>query len=254
MRAELNRRLLQRWMRAGVTVVDPATTWVDADGAAGAGRRAAPGTQLHGATAVAARSRGRTGHHADRLRGRRRARWWCAPTAPARRSAPDATVGPYAYLRPGTRLGEAGKIGTFVETKNATIGRGSKVPHLTYVGDATIGEYSNIGAAIGVRQLRRCRQAPHGGRLARAHRLGQHVRRAGDGRRRRLHRRPARWSREDVPPGALAVSAGRAAQRSRAGWRNAVRVPRPRRRAARGGRRVRPSRMTAERSEEAYRT
>ena len=58
----------------------------------------------------------------------------------------DATVGPFSYLRPGTHLGEAGKIGTFVETKNAKIGAGSKVPHLSYVGDATIGEQSNIGA------------------------------------------------------------------------------------------------------------
>jgi bifunctional UDP-N-acetylglucosamine pyrophosphorylase/glucosamine-1-phosphate N-acetyltransferase len=57
-----------------------------------------------------------------------------------------ATVGPFAYLRPGTDLGADGKIGTFVETKNAKIGAGSKVPHLSYVGDATIGEGSNIGA------------------------------------------------------------------------------------------------------------
>jgi bifunctional UDP-N-acetylglucosamine pyrophosphorylase/glucosamine-1-phosphate N-acetyltransferase len=56
-------------------------------------------------------------------------------------------VGPFAYLRPGTVLGAKGKIGTFVETKNADIGAGSKVPHLSYVGDATIGEQSNIGAA-----------------------------------------------------------------------------------------------------------
>ena len=58
-----------------------------------------------------------------------------------------AVVGPFAYLRPGTDLGADGKIGTFVETKNAEIGAGSKVPHLTYVGDATIGEQTNIGAA-----------------------------------------------------------------------------------------------------------
>ena len=57
-----------------------------------------------------------------------------------------ASVGPFAYLRPGTVLGADGKIGTFVETKNATIGDGSKVPHLSYVGDATIGVHSNIGA------------------------------------------------------------------------------------------------------------
>jgi bifunctional UDP-N-acetylglucosamine pyrophosphorylase/glucosamine-1-phosphate N-acetyltransferase len=58
-----------------------------------------------------------------------------------------ASVGPYAYLRPGTSLGDRGKIGTFVETKNAEIGTGTKVPHLSYVGDATIGEQTNIGAA-----------------------------------------------------------------------------------------------------------
>ncbi len=57
-----------------------------------------------------------------------------------------ASVGPFSYLRPGTVLGADGKIGTFVETKNATIGEGSKVPHLSYVGDATIGVHSNIGA------------------------------------------------------------------------------------------------------------
>jgi bifunctional UDP-N-acetylglucosamine pyrophosphorylase/glucosamine-1-phosphate N-acetyltransferase len=58
----------------------------------------------------------------------------------------DATVGPFAYLRPGTYLGAGGKIGTFVETKNSTIGVGSKVPHLSYVGDTTIGEHTNLGA------------------------------------------------------------------------------------------------------------
>src|SRR5699024_6619097 len=57
-----------------------------------------------------------------------------------------AVVGPFAYLRPGTLLGENGKIGTFVETKNAQIGAGSKVPHLSYIGDATIGRQTNVGA------------------------------------------------------------------------------------------------------------
>jgi bifunctional UDP-N-acetylglucosamine pyrophosphorylase/glucosamine-1-phosphate N-acetyltransferase len=58
-----------------------------------------------------------------------------------------ASVGPFAYLRPGTRLGVKAKAGTFVEMKNSSIGEGTKVPHLSYVGDATIGEYTNIGAA-----------------------------------------------------------------------------------------------------------
>jgi bifunctional UDP-N-acetylglucosamine pyrophosphorylase/glucosamine-1-phosphate N-acetyltransferase len=59
---------------------------------------------------------------------------------------PQASVGPFAYLRPGTSVGVKGKIGTFVETKNTSIGDGAKVPHLTYAGDATIGEGANIGA------------------------------------------------------------------------------------------------------------
>jgi bifunctional UDP-N-acetylglucosamine pyrophosphorylase/glucosamine-1-phosphate N-acetyltransferase len=58
-----------------------------------------------------------------------------------------ATVGPFTYLRPGTELGAEGKLGAFVETKNAVIGTGTKVPHLTYVGDADIGDHSNIGAS-----------------------------------------------------------------------------------------------------------
>src|SRR5690606_36241887 len=58
----------------------------------------------------------------------------------------DASVGPFSYIRPGTELGERGKIGAFVEAKNAKIADGSKVPHLSYVGDAVIGEDTNIGA------------------------------------------------------------------------------------------------------------
>ena len=60
---------------------------------------------------------------------------------------PGASVGPYARLRPGTRIGPGAHIGTHVELKNSTVGEGAKVPHLTYVGDADIGEHSNIGAA-----------------------------------------------------------------------------------------------------------
>ncbi len=98
-----------------------------------------------------------------------------------------ATVGPFSYLRPGTVLGADGKIGAFVETKNAIIGEHSKVPHLSYVGDATIGEYSNIGAATifvnydGVGKARTEVGEP------RAHRVGQHADRARHDRRRRVH-------------------------------------------------------------------
>ena len=127
-----------------------------------------------------------------------------------------ATVGPFAYLRPGARLGERGKIGTFVEVKNSEIGTGTKVPHLTYVGDATIGEHSNIGAGQRVRELRRRDQAPHG-RSARTSRTGSDNMfvapvTVGDG----AYSGAGAVLREDVPPGALAVSAG--PQRNIEGW------------------------------------
>ncbi|MFV2144770.1 MULTISPECIES: bifunctional UDP-N-acetylglucosamine diphosphorylase/glucosamine-1-phosphate N-acetyltransferase GlmU [Isoptericola] len=144
--AELNRRILTDWMRAGVTVVDPGTTWVDADVELAQDVTLLPGTQLHGATRVEA---GATIGPDTTLTDVE-----VGPDATVVRThgslaviGAGAGVGPFAYLRPGTVLGERGKIGTFVETKNSQIGAGSKVPHLSYVGDATIGEQSNIGAA-----------------------------------------------------------------------------------------------------------
>ncbi|WP_182113248.1 MULTISPECIES: bifunctional UDP-N-acetylglucosamine diphosphorylase/glucosamine-1-phosphate N-acetyltransferase GlmU [unclassified Actinotalea] len=144
--AELNRRIVTDWMVAGVTVVDPATTWVDADVELEQDVTLLPGTQLHGRTRVA---RGAVvgpdttltdvvveeGAQVVRSHGS------------GSRIGAGAVVGPFSYLRPGTSLGADGKIGAFVETKNATIGDHSKVPHLSYVGDATIGEHTNIGAA-----------------------------------------------------------------------------------------------------------
>ena len=90
-----------------------------------------------------------------------------------------AVVGPFAYLRPGTELGADGKIGGFVETKNAVIGRGSKVPHLSYVGDADIGSRHEHRCRHDLRELRRRRQAPHDGRVGVPHRCPQHFRRSG---------------------------------------------------------------------------
>ena len=118
-----------------------------------------------------------------------------------------ASVGPFAYLRPDALLRERSKVGTFVEVKNSDIGAGSKVPHLSYVGDADIGESSNLGARLDHRQLRWLGQAPHDDRRARARRRGHLVRGAGDRRRRRLDgrrigghgrcRRPARLPSRD---------------------------------------------------------
>ena len=143
--AVLNRRVLDGWMRSGVTIVDPATTWVDVTATLEPDATVLPGTQLHGTTSIAtgavvgpdttltnvAVGRDATvlrSHGSDSIIGA------------------GASVGPFSYLRPGTVLGADAKIGTYVETKNATIGDHSKVPHLSYVGDATIGEYSNVGA------------------------------------------------------------------------------------------------------------
>ena len=137
------------WMRAGVTVLDPATTWIDADVELGAGRRrCGPACSCTARTTVARRRRGRPGLHADRHRRRRAARSVVrAHCRPARRSARTPTVGPFAYLRPGTpaRPRHQGRHATS-RSRTAEIGAGAKVPHLSYVGDATIGAGTNIGA------------------------------------------------------------------------------------------------------------
>ncbi|WP_042171760.1 bifunctional UDP-N-acetylglucosamine diphosphorylase/glucosamine-1-phosphate N-acetyltransferase GlmU [Streptomyces sp. NBRC 110035] len=142
----LNDRLLTAAMLSGVTVVDPATTWVDVTVTFEQDVVVHPGTQLHGATHLAEGCE--VGPNARLTDTRVGAGARVDNTvASGAEVGPEATVGPYAYLRPGTRLGRRGKIGTYVETKNASIGEGTKVPHLSYVGDATIGEFSNIGAA-----------------------------------------------------------------------------------------------------------
>jgi bifunctional UDP-N-acetylglucosamine pyrophosphorylase/glucosamine-1-phosphate N-acetyltransferase len=126
-----------------------------------------------------------------------------------------AAVGPFAYLRPGTVLGADGKLGAFVEAKNSTIGAGTKVPHLTYVGDADIGEHSNIGASSVF--------VNYDGENKNRTTIGSHVRTGsdtmfiapvtvGDG----AYTGAGTVVREDVPPGALAVSAG--PQRTIEGW------------------------------------
>ncbi|MBB6381215.1 bifunctional UDP-N-acetylglucosamine pyrophosphorylase/glucosamine-1-phosphate N-acetyltransferase [Pseudonocardia eucalypti] len=214
MRAELNRRLLQGWMRAGVTVVDPATTWVDVRVRLERDVTLLPGTQLHGTTTVAEGAQiGPDSTLTD---------CWIGAGAQVTRThgsgaeiGPEASVGPFAYLRPGARLGASGKIGTFVEVKNSDIGAGTKVPHLTYVGDASIGERSNIGASSvfvnydGVTKHRTI--------------VGSYVRTGsdntfvapvtvGDG----AYTGAGAVIRQDVPPGALAVSAGD--QRNLDGW------------------------------------
>jgi bifunctional UDP-N-acetylglucosamine pyrophosphorylase/glucosamine-1-phosphate N-acetyltransferase len=145
LRAELNRRTLDKLMRDGVTIVDPNTTWVDQTVQLARDVTLLPNTQLHGTTTVdegatigpdTTLTNVQVGAQATVIRTH----------GSDSEIGPQASVGPFAYLRPGTKVGVKGKIGTFVETKNTTIGDGAKVPHLTYAGDATIGEGANIGA------------------------------------------------------------------------------------------------------------
>ena len=212
--AELNRRTLEHWMHEGVTIVDPHSTWVDSAVSLARDVTILPGTQLLGATDVAEGAtigpdttlrnvevgEGATivrTHGADALIGA------------------GASVGPFAYLRPGTELGADGKIGTFVETKNARIGDGAKVPHLSYVGDAEIGGGSNIGAGTIT--------ANYDGVEKHRTTVGRHARTGsdnvfvapvtiGDG----AFTGAGTTVRDDVPPGALAVTAGE--QRIMEGW------------------------------------
>lgn len=142
----LNDRLLTAAMLSGVTVIDPATTWVDVTVTFEQDAVVHPGTQLHGTTHL---GEGCEVGPNSRLTDTRVGAGARVDNTVAVSSdvGPEASVGPYAYLRPGSRLARKAKIGTYVETKNASIGEGTKVPHLSYVGDATIGEFSNIGAA-----------------------------------------------------------------------------------------------------------
>ena len=127
--AVLRDRLNEQHMLAGVTIVDPASTWIDAGVEIEPDALIHPFTVLRGATRIAAGAE-------------------IVPHAVAvdAEVGTGATVGPFCYLRPGTVLEEQAKAGTFVEIKNSRIGRGAKVPHQSYIGDADVGEGTNVGA------------------------------------------------------------------------------------------------------------
>lgn len=212
--AKLNAVIVRGWQLAGVTVQDPATTWIDLKASLANDVTVLPGTQILGSTTVA------TGA----IIGPDSTLLDCeiGEDAVVKRSdatlaviGAGATVGPFSYLRPGTWLGADGKIGTFVETKNAVIGEGSKVPHLSYVGDATVGVHSNIGAGTIF--------ANYDGVTKNPSVVGSHVRtgshnvfvapiRIGDG----AYTGAGTVVRKDVPAGALAINV--APQRNMVGW------------------------------------
>ena len=143
--AVLRARINHRWMREGVTMTDPAHTYVDASVELEPDARLLPGTMLEGRTVIGAGAViGPDTHLADTIVGERAVvRQTVAREAEI---GDDVTCGPFAHLRPGSHIGARAHIGNFVETKNAEIGEGAKVPHLSYVGDAEIGEGANIGA------------------------------------------------------------------------------------------------------------
>jgi len=213
-RRALNSRLLDAWMRAGVTITDPAATWIDVDVTVAQDAEILPGTHLQGRTAIGPGAR-------------------IGPDCLLRDTvvAQDATVlfsvcesaeigigadvGPFARLRPGARIGPGAHIGSYVELKNATVGEGSKVPHLTYVGDADIGEHSNIGAATVF--------VNYDGEAKHHTTVGDHVRigsdtmlvapvQVGDG----AYTAAGSVITEDVPSGALGVARSR--QHNSEGW------------------------------------
>ena len=134
-----------RHMLAGVTIVDPRSTQIDADVRIGRDARIEPATRLLGATTVGERAGvGPVTSVIDSSIGEGavvRASWLEGATVGA-----GATVGPFAYLRPQAVLAERSKAGTFVEIKNSRVGVGAKVPHLSYIGDADVGEGTNLGA------------------------------------------------------------------------------------------------------------
>jgi len=212
--ALLRDRINEDLMRAGVTIVDPLSTWVDSTATVANDVVLMPGTAISGTTTVA------TGA----VIGPRTTLVDCTVGTGARIIESRATeaiigdganVGPFTFLRPGTKLLPDSKVGAYVEMKNATLGEGSKVPHLSYVGDAVIGEGSIIGAATifvnydGVEKHYTV--------------VGDHVRigsdsmlvapvTIGDG----AYTAAGSVITEDVPPGAIGV--GRAKQRNVIGW------------------------------------
>ncbi|MGP3922322.1 bifunctional UDP-N-acetylglucosamine diphosphorylase/glucosamine-1-phosphate N-acetyltransferase GlmU [Streptomyces sp. 8N616] len=210
----LNERLLRAAMLSGVTVVDPATTWVDVTVTFEPDALIHPGTQLHGATHLAANAEvGPNCTLTDTAVGEG-ARVTNAVADGAQVGA-GASVGPFAYLRPGTKLGRKAKAGTYVEMKNADIGEGTKVPHLSYVGDATIGDQTNIGAASVF--------VNYDGVAKHHTTIGSHCRTGsdnmfvapvtvGDG----AYTAAGSVITKDVPPGSLAVARGQ--QRNIEGW------------------------------------
>ena len=212
--ALLRERINEGFMRSGVTIVDPTTTWIDATATIANDVTILPGSTIAGTTTIETKA----------VIGPRTTLIECTVGCCAKvmesycteaTIGESASVGPFSFLRPGTKLGKESRAGAFVEIKNAVVGEGSKVPHLSYVGDATIGEGSNIGAATVF--------VNYDGVEKHHTTVGDHVRigsdsmlvapvTIGDG----AYTAAGSVITEDVPAGAMGVA--RAKQRNVIGW------------------------------------
>jgi bifunctional UDP-N-acetylglucosamine pyrophosphorylase/glucosamine-1-phosphate N-acetyltransferase len=231
-RRAMRDRIVEHWMREGVTITDPQTTWMGVRVTLEADCVIHQNTQLHGATHI--ESMATVGP--DCTLTNTTVREGASVTKSQCSGAdigPESTVGPFAFLRPGTVLGRGAKVGAYVEVKKSVIGDGSKVPHLSYVGDAEIGERSNIGAGSifvnydGVDK--------HATVVGDDVRIGSDTmliapRTVGDG----AYTAAGSVITDDVPPGAMGV--GRARQRNVEGW---VERKRPGTQSAQSARRAR---------------
>jgi bifunctional UDP-N-acetylglucosamine pyrophosphorylase/glucosamine-1-phosphate N-acetyltransferase len=198
----------------GVTVIDPSTTYVDVDVTVGPDTVLLPGTVLDGATTIGAGCVIGPNSHLTSCEVGDRAQVHSS-RANAATIGDEVSVGPFAHLRPGTRLGERSRVGAFVETKNATIGADAKLPHLSYVGDATVGTHANV--ACGVVTANYDGHAKHVTTIGDGAFVGCGVMlvapvTVGDG----AYVAAGSTITKDVPPDALAV--GRARQENREGW------------------------------------
>ncbi len=143
--AEARRRIMHRHMLSGVTITDPSSTWIDIEATIGPEVKLWPGTLIRGRCEIGAGAE--IGPHTTLIDSR------IGPGSRVIHShliesevEEGCSVGPFAYLRPGAHLHPGSKAGTFVEIKKSEIGRGAKVPHLSYIGDAEVGENANLGA------------------------------------------------------------------------------------------------------------
>jgi bifunctional UDP-N-acetylglucosamine pyrophosphorylase/glucosamine-1-phosphate N-acetyltransferase len=142
----MNARIVNDHLITGVTFIDPDSTWVDATVQIGEDTVIEPGTYLRGHTTIGSGATVgpmTTVAHCEIADGATIVHSYLVQAT----VGPNASVGPFAYLRPGAELAEGSKVGTFVEVKNSQIGPGAKVPHLSYIGDAEVGEGANLGAA-----------------------------------------------------------------------------------------------------------